>query len=68
MSKSEPLATHCSNPHRDDFWTCPGCYGDLGNVGSATIVCAECGHKVECTLEYAPACHARIVGGDNDAD
>jgi hypothetical protein len=66
MSLREPLATHCSNPHRDDFWTCPGCYGDLGNVGSAIIVCAECGHKVECTVEYEPACHARIVEGETE--
>lgn len=37
----EPHATECSNPHRVDYWTCPGCYHDLGNIGAGTHWCAS---------------------------
>ncbi len=56
----EPHCMECSNPNRDDYWTCPGCYHDLGNVGAGTHWCPECGRCVICTVEYQPACHARL--------
>lgn len=57
----EPHDTECSNPGRDDYWTCPGCYHDLGNVGAGTHWCPECGRCVICTVEHHPACHARLA-------
>lgn len=57
----EPLSEHLSNPHRDDYWTCPGCYHDLGDVGSGCHTCPNCSREIECTVEMEPACHSRIV-------
>lgn len=62
----EPLATHCSNSNRDNFWTCPGCYHDLGDVGEGTHSCDTCGRLIVCTVEHEPACHARIAGTEEE--
>ena len=64
--KQEPIANHCSNKGRDDYWTCPGCYTDLGDCGSGEVVCDKCGNLVKCTIEYEPACHAQIIGESED--
>jgi len=64
----EPLSDHCSNPNRDDYWTCPACYADLGNVGQRTLVCSHCSNKIVCTIEYEPACHARLADQDDDEE
>lgn len=57
----EPHDTHISNPHRDDFWTCPGCYHDLGDVGEGEHKCPKCKRTVSCCVEHEPACHSRLV-------
>ena len=57
---SEPKSDHISNSNRDDYWSCPGCYHDLGNVGEGTHTCPECERTIECTVEYEPACHSRL--------
>lgn len=59
-SASDPYDTHISNPHRDDFWTCPACLTDLGDIGAGDHVCQACGSDVHCTVEYEPACHSRL--------
>ncbi|WP_034999331.1 hypothetical protein [Beijerinckia mobilis] len=64
--RKEPFSDHCSNPNRDDHWTCPACYKDLGNVGEHTIICPDCGNKILCTIEYEPACHARLADQDDE--
>jgi len=46
----EPFETQCSND-RDDRWTTPCCYGELGNCGPGTHECPKCGRSVECTTE-----------------
>lgn len=61
MKSFQPYSDHCSNPHRDDYWTCPACYHDLGNVGRGHHICPKCQTELDCTVEYEPACHARIV-------
>lgn len=57
----EPHATHCSNPNRHDYWTCPGCYTDLGNVGVGDQVCPTCDRPIRCTVEMEPACHCSLI-------
>jgi hypothetical protein len=57
----KPFADHCSNPGRNDYWTCPACYHDLGNVGCGRHTCPECQTEIDCTLEYEPACHSRVA-------
>lgn len=61
-----PHATECSNTGQDDYWTCPGCYHDLGSVGAGTHWCPECGRCVICTVEYHPASHARLAPQKNE--
>jgi hypothetical protein len=63
---TEPFDDHISNPHRDDFWTCPACYEDLGDVGTGETTCPKCERTIECTVEYEPACHSRLKEGDQD--
>ncbi len=55
------FAEECSNPHRDDYWTCPGCYADLGDVGEGIHACSECERLLETTIVYEPCCHARLI-------
>lgn len=62
----DPFQTQCCNAHRDDYWTCPGCYHDLGNVGRGTHTCPECGRLLHCTVEYEPACYTRLAEEDQD--
>lgn len=66
MNYPEPNAKHCSNPHRDDYWTSPCCYADMYDVGSGTHPCPECGRPIVCTVEMEPACHARLEEVDLD--
>jgi rubrerythrin len=54
-------ANETSNPHRDDYWTCPACIHDLGNVGEGTHQCPSCNRMVECTVEHFPSCLARLA-------
>lgn len=58
---SEPFAEQCSNDHRDDWWTCPGCYTDLGDVGKGVRECPTCKRLVECTVVQFPSCLAELV-------
>ncbi len=62
-----PFATKCANPHRDDLWTCPGCYHDLGNVGVGRFWCPECGRSVICTVQHHPSCHSQLAEDGADA-
>lgn len=62
----EPHATQCSNPHRDDYWTCPGCYTDLGNVGEGDHVCPTCDRPIRCTVEMEPACHCSLIEAEEE--
>lgn len=62
----EPMAQECSNPGRDDYWTCPGCYHDLGCCGTGTVTCPECERTLICTIEHQPVCKAEIVGDSDD--
>jgi len=55
---------HISNPGRDDYWTCPACIHDLGDVGEGDHDCPNCGRTVTCTIEHEPACHSRLEGAD----
>lgn len=59
-----PLSTECSNDHREDYWTCPGCYNDLGDVGEGDAICPKCNRTVSCTLEYIPSCRSRLEEDD----
>ena len=56
--------TRISNPHRDDYWTCPGCYHDLGDVGRGRHSCPSCQRIINCTVEYEPACYSELVDMD----
>ncbi len=65
----EPLSTSCSNPGRDDYWTCPACYADQGDVGDDNIVDCACGHRFKATLEHEPVCRSTLIQeGDEDDD
>jgi hypothetical protein len=55
------LADHISNANRDDYWTCPACYRDLGDVGAGQQTCPKCARKIDCTIEFEPSCHSRLV-------
>ena len=68
MSSFEPYAFTCSNPHRDDYWTCPGCYVDLGNIGKGDHTCPNCSRKIHCSVEYRPACLSRLIETEEDLD
>lgn len=57
----EPFQDVASNHGRDDYWTCPGCYYDLGDVGEGNHTCPECGRTLSCSVEYEPVCRAEIV-------
>ena len=64
----QPHNTHISNPGRDDYWSCPGCYHDLGDVGSGRTTCPECNREMDCTVEFEPACHSRLIEAEGDTD
>lgn len=64
----EPFADACSNSHRDDDWTCPGCYHDLGDVGRGDHTCPNCHRAIRCTVEYEPACHTHLVEAKNEEE
>lgn len=57
----EPHSESCSNPGRDDYWTCPACYHDLGDVGRGRHTCPECERELECTLDSEPVCTTALV-------
>lgn len=63
MDPLKPFAECCANAGRDDYWTCPGCYHDLGDVGCGFHTCPECLREIECSLDYQPVCVTRL----NDA-
>jgi hypothetical protein len=56
----KPHANTCSNTHRDDHWTCPGCYHDLGDIGEGEHVCPHCNRAITCTLKQVPECVCRL--------
>lgn len=56
-----PLSTRCSNDHRDDMWTCPACYTDLGDVGPGTATCPKCSHTMKLTLAKFTSCVAELI-------
>ena len=63
------MNTRTSNPNRDDYWTCPACYFDMGNVGTGQHTCKDCGKLVNCTIKHEPACHSDIIEGEkNDTE
>lgn len=55
-----------SNPNRDDYWSCPNCYHDLGDVGEGHHNCPSCGKLMNCTVVYEPACHSYLLDEDED--
>ena len=55
------FAESCSNDHRDDYWTCPGCYGDLGDIGKGEHDCPHCHRRIRCTVEQFPSCVTDLV-------
>ncbi|MBL3569887.1 hypothetical protein BV509_00865 [Rhodovulum sulfidophilum] len=63
----EPIDTSCSNPGRDDYWTCPGCYHDLGDVGEGRHTCPECGRGIDCAIDIQPVCVARLADHEEEA-
>lgn len=63
--RPEPLSTQCSNTNRDDWWTSPCCYEDMGDVGEGVHACPKCGRDVRCSLEYVPQCMAELAEGDD---
>lgn len=60
MSFGQPFAESCENPGRDDWWTCPGCYTDLGDVGQGEHRCTSCDRVLVCSVVYNPACRAEL--------
>lgn len=62
----EPIAKSCRNDDRNDYWTCPGCYQDMGNAGVGPHDCPSCGRTILCSLKYIPACVSDIVEADED--
>lgn len=62
----EPYETELNNPGRDDNWSCPGCYHDLGDVGEGVHQCPSCGRQVKCTLEHQPVRHSTLNLEDED--
>lgn len=56
----EPPAQECSNPGHDDRWTCPGCYSELGDVGTGPHKCGICDRTVHCSIEQQPVCVASL--------
>ncbi|KPU84416.1 hypothetical protein JI58_03850 [Marinosulfonomonas sp. PRT-SC04] len=57
--------TECSNPGRDDYWSCPACYADLpGKDGfhEGDAECNECGAILELSVEHEPVSRARLKG------
>lgn len=63
----EPFAESCTNPHRDDYWTCPGCYTDLGNIGRGRHTCPTCERTIECDVIHEPGCRTEIVEAEEAA-
>ena len=51
----------CRNTGRDDYWTCPSCYNDLGNVGETETECQKCGCIIMCTVQYEPSCYSKVI-------
>lgn len=64
---SEIYATQLKNPGRDDYWSCPACCHDLGNVGEGTHTCPSCGREMSCSIDYDPCCISELVNQDEDA-
>lgn len=64
----QPYKTKISNPHRDDYWTCPGCYHDLGDVGRGEHECPSCNRMVTCTIEFEPACYSELSTAAEDEE
>lgn len=58
---AEPHAEVASNPGRDDYWTCPGCYTDLGGIGRGEHVCPACDRAIVCSVEYEPVCVTKLA-------
>lgn len=57
----KPLSDRCSNPGRYDYWTCPGCYGDLGDIGTGLHTCPHCERQIECEIDHEPVCITRLT-------
>lgn len=66
IASAEPMADECSNPGRDDFWTCPGCYTDLGCIGEGDHTCPHCDRDITCTIEHQPVCTTRLREKETD--
>lgn len=62
----EPFADTCANAGRDDYWTCPGCYHDLGNIGSGRHTCPECERAIECEIDHQPVCVTSLVDAEGE--
>jgi predicted amidophosphoribosyltransferase len=60
IASAEPYSDRTANPHRTDYWTCPGCYEDLGDIGSGRHRCPTCDRAIVCTVEYEPECVTRL--------
>lgn len=50
--------TTCSNPNRDDHWTCPECYADLPAKSEGVHTCPRCKTEALCSVELHPSCHS----------
>lgn len=60
-STDDPYSDSITNPNRDDYWTCPVCISDLGNIGEGIHTCSSCGAIIECSIIHQPACKADLV-------
>lgn len=51
--KDDPFSDRCENQEgMRRNWTCCACYHDLGDVGSNSLACPECGAALLCTVEH----------------
>lgn len=66
----EPICDHgeCSNPNRDDHFTCPGCYNDLGDIADDLVRCPKCEAAVIGAVVQTPSASARLLTADDYMD
>lgn len=66
--QQDPHADSCSNPGRDDHFTCPGCYDDVPSSGGEIVECSGCGAWLRTEIEQQPVATARMIRRDDTDD
>lgn len=68
MSDDKAYSQRCSNPGREDVFTCPGCYEDHHGAASSITSCTKCGRALRCYVEDQPVATCELAEPGQDED